>query len=199
MALQGHKALVKVAGTPITTTAEPTTTSDDKNYQITNTAKQIIAYTSTPIVYDDGVLTTEAYTVNKVDGLVTFATVDAIRGPITFDYSYVPMNQAAEAHEFSYTANAELLDKTPFLSEWLVKEQGLKSGSGSISDFDVIDNYFADSLVAGTVVVIELYPASTINPIRAFGVLATTEIAAAVAGIQDTSVSFETSEAFKIN
>lgn len=199
MALQGHKAKVSVSGTELSTTAEATSTSDNITYQITDSAKRIMSFNSEPVVKDSGVATTENYRLERVDGKIIFETADAGR-VITVDYDYFTMNDLLEANEFSVTLTNELQDITPFLSDgWLVKQYGLKSGSGTLSDFDTIDTYFFDELVLSKPVIIELYPDKTGQPIRLIGFITSDEISAAVNDPQTASIGFDSSEAIKIS
>jgi hypothetical protein len=87
-ALAGKKALVKISGTATAMTAEATTTTDDQNYQITDTAKRILPLDATIVVDDNGTPTVESYTLNRLNGTVTFARPNHGRWRIfSHDYS----------------------------------------------------------------------------------------------------------------
>ena len=71
--LTGKKALVKVSGSPLTLTNEATTDAGDHiNYQITNAAKRVMDPTAAVTVKENGVATSAPYTLNRLNGTVTF-------------------------------------------------------------------------------------------------------------------------------
>lgn len=190
MPVKGYLARVKVSGTPVTMTAEPTTnTVTNLVYQITNVAKRVIPLDEPVVVKVGGTPVTTGFTVCKLNGKVTFDT-NASR-VVTIDSKYHPMSVAAEAKEFSVTINTELLDATKFASGGYVEKQaGLQSLEGSITEFYSIDRFFEDSLVAGSTVVVELYPDGT-NPISAFVKITSSEIGASISELVEESISFE--------
>jgi len=192
MAYAGKLALVKVASTPINFTDEAMTTSDNLTFQITNTSKRIWDYETDVIVKVDVVEVTTGFKISKLDGKIIFDNVET--GTVTVTGKYVPTTTVAEAHEYSIALNADTLEVTRFQDEYKRKIPGLLDGSGSISDWDVIDTYFVDNLISGKPVVIELYPQSTLEPTRMFAILESTEMSAAVSGEQDKSVSFSSTE-----
>lgn len=190
----GKKALVKVSGDPLVLTDEATTSTDDQNYQITNADKRILPLNATITVEEDGVTTAESYTLNRLSGTVTFNSIDAARGVVTVSGQYLPLSIAAECHEWSFTINGENIDVTRFQDDWNRRKQGLKSGEGSLSRWWDTDTYFADALIAGDPVVIELYAQDDLNPDRVFAMLNSDEMSAAVDGAVDDSVSFESTD-----
>lgn len=195
MAYAGRKALVKVAGTTVTMTAEATTLLSgagitvNTQYQITATTKQIIDINSTITVLVAAVPVTTGFTIDTLQGIIIFDT-PAIR-TVTVTGKYVPTSTAAECKEWSNTINADMLDVTKFQDDWLVKQQGLKSCEGSLSRWLTIDTYFFDALIAGLPVVIEMYAQDTLNPDRVWAILNSVEMSAAVDGALEEAVSFE--------
>lgn len=192
-AYAGKKALIKVSGDPVAMTDEATTTTDDTSYQITNAAKRIIPLNASVTVEDGGVLTVESYTINRLNGTITFGSADPLRD-ITVSGQYLPMSTAAECREFSLTINGETIDITAFQSDWLTKIQGLKSAEGSLSKWWETDTYFQDALIAGNPVVLELYEQSDLEPERLWVLINSSEISAAVDGAVEVSVSFESTD-----
>lgn len=188
--LAGKSASVKISGTATTFTGEATTTTDDQIYQITSATKQVWDKATTPTVYDDGIATVETYTVNKLTGTITFATVDALRGPITVTGKYLPMTTATYAHEFSYSRGVELMEVNKFGDAYKARLAGTKFASGTLSQWDVTDEYFADALVAGDPVVIEFLAETGADPIRVWALLESNEMQAAIDNPQDNIVSF---------
>ena len=94
----GKLALVKVTGTSTAFTAEAAAnTGDNQTYRMTNTAKRVWDRTATITVKVAGIATGESYTLDRLRGRVTFATVNAARGAVTLDGSYLPLTTAARA------------------------------------------------------------------------------------------------------
>ncbi len=193
MAIKGNLARVKVSGTAVSMTAEATTNVVTNTvYQITNASKRVMPKDAVITVKVGGAPVTTGFTINRLNGKITFDSA-SVR-VVTVDGFYLPMSVAAEANEFTTTLNADLLDATRFTDEgWLVKQQGLKSAEGSITEFFEINQYFATQLTAGNVVVVELYPDGT-NPISMFALITSSEINAAVADLVTNSISFESTD-----
>ncbi len=192
MVYAGKLAKVHVAGTPIAFTDEATTTSDDLSFIISNAIKKIWDWKTDITVKVDGVTTTSGFTVYKLEGKVIFDSEET--GVVTVTGKYVPTSVAAEAHDYNISLEAENLDNTRFQDTHKRRIQGLKSASGSISQWVTIDKYFAEALIAGNPVVLELYPQASLDPTRLFAILESDEMQAAVAGEQDESVSFVSTE-----
>ena len=192
MVYAGRLAKVHVAGTPIAFTAEATTTSDNLTFQITDNAKRIWDWETAVAVKVDAVSVTTGFSINKLEGKVVFDTAET--GILTVSGKYVPTSLAAEAFEYSLSMESENLDNTRFLDEYKKRTQGLRSASGSISQWVTIDTYFIDALIAGKPVVLELYSQASLNPFRLFAILEADEMQAAVSGEQDESVSFVSTE-----
>lgn len=194
MAVAGKKALIKVGGTPTTMTDEATTeTVTGLEYQITATTKQILDRATAVVVKADDVEVTSGYTVDLLSGTVIFDS-DQGSAVITVSGKYIPVSTAAECKEYKLTINSDTIDVTKFQDDWIGKIQGLKSAEGSLSRWLTTDTYFQDALIAGLPVVIELYSQSTNTPDRLFAILSKDEMAAVVAGANEESVSFESTD-----
>jgi hypothetical protein len=193
MATQGRLAKVNITGDPIAFTDEATSTTDDQVYTIDNSVKEIWALDVDVVVKDDGVATIEEYTVNKLKGEITFATVDATRGVVTVSGSYLPRVELTEAHEYSLTINGETLDNTKFGSNFTTKQQGLKSAEGSLSEFFNTNQYLLKDLINDNTVVIEFFQdrTDTTKYYRLFAKITSDEISAPVADLVGMSISFE--------
>lgn len=188
--LAGLNTVIKISGIATTMTAEATTSTDNKSYQITDAVKQVLDIKTEPTVYDGGVETTEDYAINYLNGTVTFDTVDAGRGAITVSGKYLPMATAAYAHSMSKSESVDINDVTKFGDTHHTKIAGLKSASGTFNQFDVTDDTFVDALVAGNPVVIEIRSQANAEPDRYWALLESTEIQAAIASVQDQTVSW---------
>src|SRR5690606_29526727 len=115
----GKSANVKCTGSAIAVLGEPMTDlGDHKTYQITEVTRQILDRTAAVVVYEDGVETTEKYTLERLNGKVIFDTVDANRGSITIDCAYLPATTVAYAHEFTLQRGCDMLLLPKFGDEY---------------------------------------------------------------------------------
>ena len=149
----GKECTIKVSGTKVSVTGLATSTTDNKKYQISDTAKQVIALDSVVVVKDGGTVTTEKYTLNRLEGSVEFAMVDNDR-VITIDCSYLPMSTAASAHVATFGRGCKVSELPKFGVEYVNRIGGQKYAYGTLSQWDIEDNYFTDALLSGNVVII---------------------------------------------
>lgn len=191
MALEGRVLALKISGTPVSMTAEATTTSDDTVYQITDTDKQVIDKNSDLTVLDGGVETVESYTVNTLTGEITFGSADGGR-VITVTGYYIPLSTIAEAHDFTMNESANIIEVPKFGDVYVDKIAGQKSGSGSLIDYDVVDNIFVTELGSDMVLEWVSYVGGPVN--RAWILTSSAEMAASIGSAQDMSISFESSD-----
>jgi hypothetical protein len=189
MALRGYLAEVKIQSTPVAFTEEATSTSDNQTYTITDTGKNIWSYDSTIVVYDDGVETTEEYTVSKLTGSVTFDSVDAGR-VITVSGEYTVPTTVATAKDYTFNATADMHDNTAFQSAYRTFQPVLVTGTADLGRFYVADSTFQGMISTPEVKIIEYYPASDGDPFRFFAVMNSNSISASVDGLIEETVSF---------
>jgi hypothetical protein len=188
--LAGLETVIKISGAATTMTAEATTTSDNQSYQVSNAIKQVFDRDTPPTVNDDGSPTAEAYTVNYLNGTIAFDSVDAGRGPITVDGKYLPMTVAAYAHSMSDNETCSMLDKTPFGATRIKRKAGLLAKSGTLNQFNVTDSTYVTALLSGNPIVLEDRETSLSEPNRAWALLNSTQLAAAVSGMQDMIIAW---------
>lgn len=129
-----------------------------------------------------------AYSLNRLNGKVTYAT--AASRVIKISGDYLPMSVAAYANQMSRSDNCDMLDVTKFGDTYKKRKAGLKSASGSLTQFHTTDTTFSDALIAGVPVVIEDRTASDAEPNRYWALLESDEVAVAIEGIQTESVSW---------
>lgn len=196
MAKSGRLAKVNITGDSVPFTGEATSTSDDKLYTIVDSSKEIWGIDSVITVKEDGVATTENYTLNRLQGEVSFENVDGARGVITVDGDYLPIIEVTEAHEYSISISLETLDNTRFNSAFTTKQAGLKSAEGSLSEFWNTQQYLLKDLIQGNIVVLEFYPdrTETTNYTRIFAIITSDELSTPVADLIDMSISFESTD-----
>lgn len=193
----GKECMIKVSGTKVTATGLATTTTDNKKYQISDTAKQVIDLDSVVTVKDGGTTTVEKYTLNRLEGSVEFDTVDADR-EITIDCSYLPMTAAASAHVATFGRGCKVSELPKFGVEYMNRIGGQKYAYGTLSQWDIEDSYFTDALLAGNVVVIEVTSGSGETPHRMFALLESAELQAAIDNPQDEAVSFVSTDKYLV-
>lgn len=160
----GRKALVKVGGDAVVMANEACTDSGDHQiYQVTDTAKRVFDRTAAVTVKVGGVVTGESYTINRLTGRVTFATVDAGRAAVTVSTSYLPMSVALGAKSYNFTITRTSVDDSDF--DNVNTNGGFPNRLPGVLDIDgalglrwrSADQYFQTALLAETVVVIETY------------------------------------------
>jgi len=135
-----------------------------------------------------------AYTLNRLNGKVTYAT--AVSRVIKISGDYLPMTVAAYANQMSKSEVADMLDVTAFGNTHKKRFAGLKSASGSLTQFHTSDTTFAAALTAGVPVVIEDRTAAAAEPNRYWALLESAEVAAAVEGVITESVSWVSYDAW---
>jgi len=186
---KGKDVKVMMPGTAVTMTGESTTSSDNKNYQITSTSKRVIKSDETVLVYDGGILTIEAYTVNRLTGTITFGS--ATSRTITVTSKYLPLTEVGGGKEFKLSIKGDNPDITVFGQSYIDRVQALKDISCSIGGF-YLDTSYVTRITGDTTVVIEFYVnrASSWH-VKFWAKLATDEVSAAVDGVVEESVEFE--------
>lgn len=191
MAYAGHKCLVKVSGSPLDLLDAATSTTDDKIYQITNAANRILAPDEDVLVEVDGVATSEAYVINRLNGSVEFETADALRGAVTISGKYLALTTAAEAHEFNYAIEANNETVPKFQKAWVNRQQTTKDLTAELSAWhDVEETIFFDALMSGKTMVFEFFVNEVLD-LRAWCIPASNEIESAADGLVEESIEFE--------
>ena len=185
----GKSCVIKISGTATTMTGEATTTADNTIYQITSTVKQVLDRDTVPTVLDGVGATSEDYTVNYLTGTFTFESADAGRN-ITITGKYLPMTTAAYAHTMSDSRVCNLHEVPKFGDSYIDRIAGLKSASGTLSQWDATDETYKDALTAGDPIVIEISAISTDEPDRFWALLDSDELQAAADGMQDEVISW---------
>lgn len=188
MERSGNQCVIKISGAATSMTAEATTHTGNISYQINNTAKRVLDRDTPPTVLDGGVATTEDYSVNYLNGAVTFTT--ATPRTITITGKYLPMTTAAYAHVMSHSKVCDLLDYNRFGQTNKSRIPGLKSASGTLSQFNVADTYYATALAAGVPIVLEILSATGDLPDRYWALLESDELQAAIDGVQDEVITW---------
>lgn len=195
--IAGKRALVRVAGTPVAFTDEPCSTTDDQTYQIDDTTMRYWDRDAAITVEEDTIATAEAYTVNRLLGTITFATVDAGRGAVTVSGQYLPTSVAAGARAYSFSLSRTLLDDTDFDSAndedgFMSKLAGMLDVQGSIGRRFRVNPYFVDALLAGVPVLLEFYGDRSAAPdLVAWGLLSKEGIQSAIDGTTDTDCEWQ--------
>jgi len=209
--LAGRLVVIKVSGDPLDLSEEALTQGTTYEWQITDANKRVIDPDVDPTLeYSaDGGTTwnDQNYTsVNKLNGMFVLGdnrTDDLVRVKTTVTTAnYLPMSEAASAHNYNYDRGVDLLDVTAFRQEdpdnpgeyipstHKKRIPGQKFASGSINKWDVVDSYFRDALTDGSPVVLEFRAEDTGDPQRLWALLESAEMSAAIDSPQDEAVSF---------
>lgn len=197
MALQGHLCEVKLATTGTAMTDEATTTSDNTIYQVTDSAKRILDLNTTVLVEDGGVATTESYTLDYLNGKVTFDSADAGR-TITVTGAYLTPATVATADEYDISITGDVLENTAFNQTFRTYQAGLVTGTATLGRFHVADDLFIDPLLNSDYVIIEIYPDAS-HPIRAYGVISDTDVDSPVDELIKESVDFQLTNQIEVS
>lgn len=201
MAIAGRKAQVRVSGAPVAFTNEGTTANAARTeFRPTDPVKSVWDRSAAVTVRrstDGGTIYTAVpaaeYTVNRLTGAVVFAAAQAAGTLIQVTGSYLPLSVAGEAKEFSYTLSSTNSDASRFGDSFVRRDAALKDATGSISQWTSVDRYFENALTAGNPVVLDFYSEATdaTPDMRAWALLSSSEMSAAVDGLQETSVEWE--------
>lgn len=188
----GRLISLKVSGVATLFTGEATTSTGHLTYQITNAAKRVWDRAAAITVKDGGVVTGEAFTLNRLAGTVTFGTVNAAR-VITIDGSYLPLSTLAEAHQVDLSCSATYSDETVFgMTDTLLVQQLERDCSGTITRFKSIDTYLVAAYDAAVPIVIEYSPDGGTTPhFRAWALLNKNAFQGSPKTLIDESVAFD--------
>jgi len=189
MSIQGYKSLIKGESSQIAFTDEATTTSDNLTYKISDAGKSVWAYGVDIEVKDGGVVTTEDYVISRLDGSIAFSS--AATRDITVSGSYVVLSEVAECKEFSFDGTTDMLETTIFQNAERTYVPGLIGATLTLSRFYNVDNYFTNYLYAGATVVVEIYPDSSGEPFRVYGIVSNDSVASTVEGLLEESITLQ--------
>lgn len=193
MAYAGKNAFVTISSTAVTLTAVATTSADGLVYQIASSSAQGEPFDPTAaitVAATSATLSSTAYTLNRLNGSVIFATTAA--RTITVSGSYLPTSAVSGAHGYAYTIAASNQDVTTFQASYISRIQGLKDVSGSLEDFHSTPAMAQILTSSSQPIAITFHASSTASfDARAWGYLSGDDISASVDGVVDGSVSFE--------
>jgi hypothetical protein len=187
MALQGYLASVKAISTGVAMTNEATTATG-ASYQITNSAKRILDLNTPIIVNNGGTPTTEAYTIDYLNGRVTFGSTAS--RTITITGAYLTPATIATADTFNFSATAEAYENTAFGTQYKSFQAGLISGTATLGRFFVTDSLFIDALLDGEYKIIEYYVSSGVK-ISFYGIITSDNVDSTVSSLVREDLTFQ--------
>jgi hypothetical protein len=187
MALQGYLASVKAMAAGVAMTNEATTATG-ASYQINTTSKRILDLNTAIVVKNGGTVTTEAYTIDYLNGRVTFGSVAS--RTITITGAYLTPATIATADTFNFSATAEAYENTAFGSQYKSFEAGLISGTATLGRFFLTDDLFIDALLDGQYKILEYYVSSGVK-ISFYGILTSDSVDAAVNSLVREEMTFQ--------
>lgn len=193
MAFPGKNCLVTISGTAASLSTATWVSADNLVYQAASTSEQ-----GQPLEHDggytvsttSGALSSTAYTLNRLNGSVIFATTAARN--LTVVGNYLPTSAVASAHGFAFNLAAANADVTPFQNEWMKRIQTIKDLTGSLEDFH--NDVSLGNRLASTEdpVALTIHVDSTSSYwSRFYAWLSGDDISAAVDGVVEGSVGFE--------
>jgi len=138
--------------------------------------------------------TASTYTLNRLNAMATFTSATA--RTVLISGSYLPMSTAAYAHKMSKHEAVDILEKTKFGSTSKERLAGMKSASGTLSQFDVTDTTYSAALLAKVPIIIEDRTSTGALPNRRWALLDSDQMEAAVAGIQDETIGWVSYDAW---
>jgi len=188
MALQGYLASIKAQSSATVMTDEATTGAGNLVYTITDTAKLVIDLNTDLVVEDSGTVTTEAYTVDYLNGVITFA--DAVSRTITVTGAYVTLTSVAIANSVSLSLSADMLENTVFGDVYKTFQSGLVTGTADLGGFFAVDDIFNEAILAGTYMVLEYYADAT-HKFRFYALATSVNTDSPVAGLITESMSYQ--------
>jgi len=194
--LAGVSVVVKAGGTPLTLTDETTAAVvANKSYQIVATTKRVIDWLTAVVVEDGGATTTEEYTVNYLNGTITF-TDTASRGAITVSGKYVPMSVVAYGTDSSSNAECDVVEYPEYGVTYKRRLPLFKYASGTLVNFNVVDTFFVPILNSNLPVVLEWVADSGIEPDRYLAFLTNIADALPASGMEQRTIGWVSTDQF---
>lgn len=162
-AIAGFSAAVYAARATTTETNMATTNVAGLVYRITDHTDRLLDPTVAVVVKDDGG-TVSAGDIDRIDyfsGVVEFASGYSVTGAITIDADVITLEAVAEAREFTFSSDRDVIDKTVFGDESREYLAGLGDVSGTIGHLDAVEEVdsvtFLGALQEGDDLVIKIY------------------------------------------
>jgi hypothetical protein len=197
MALQpGYEVYLKKTAAKVSLTDEPCASVGGNTFQIVDTTKQVLDINSAFTVDDDGLPTTEGYTISYLDGKVIFDGANPGRGDITISGYYRPMVYIGQANSYSRNASAALIEVPIFRNARMQRIAGQKSCSGTLTNIDISDTYFIDAIESGELVVIEDRFGAAGRIRRTLALFDSVQFTASVSGASESPVSWQSADMF---
>ncbi|WLD92643.1 hypothetical protein [Alkalihalobacillus sp. AL-G] len=198
MATAGYRAQVNVSGSPVAFTNESTTANMTNTiYQINDPQKRVLAREAAITVEEssDGVtwqvVDPTVYTLNRLNGSVEFP--NGTTAQVRLSGEYLPMSKAAEAHEYTYTLEADNQDVPLFGSPNNRRSQGLRDVTGSLTNWYETNSIFQNAIMNNQTFVIDFYSdtAKAEPDLRVWALISSDEASAEVDGMVEEDVEFE--------
>jgi len=193
-AISGHKAAIKVTSGTVTTTTNGAAvlSTDGVTLQLTDETKRHwdIDSATQPSVFapasTSSAVSSATYSVNHVQGIVSFTTPHTTVGTYVIDTHSVTASSWANANQWAMTVTQPILNGTRFGSTWMEGIPGLRNGAVTVGGFSPVGggspNPLAwDYMDAEQRIIVELFPASASNDrYEAYGWIATDQVTAGV-------------------
>lgn len=195
MAVSTKNVRIEIGGSSIPFNDEPTVTSDNKVYKLSDNSKRLWDYTVPVTVKVDGVAVTDGFRVKFEDGIIVFDVSE--EREVTVSGKYITTSIAATARSYDYTLTAEEKDVTTFLDSHGRYIGGLKQIEGTMEDFSIEDEFFLDSLINDDAVFIRINRyENDPNPRRFWAKISEEQLTGDVTDLQTRTISFKSVGAF---
>ena len=196
----GYETVVKINGASVAFEYTSSTEQNDGVTYILNATRRSLDPSVAVSVYSTEswpAVVSEGYSVDYIQGAIVFDETNAGRGTVTVSGNSFTMSTVATASSLSVNENCDLLDITPFNSTGHRKRKaGLLHASGTITEFDVADEIFIDSILNAEFLVLEIYEVSTAYPKRYWAVFESSELQAAVEGAQSQVLAWQSTKEY---
>ena len=166
-ALTGKVARIRVTSATATSSTNNAAdlSTDGVTLPITSTGKRHWPNNTTSLVVAiGGTATTDDYSVNYVQGIVTFATAHSTSSVYTIDVESLSASYVGEGRNWTAETQTDMRDHTAFSTTtsdvtWRTMKPGLIGGTLSIDRFwgATTGPAFFDRLTAGTETIVELW------------------------------------------
>lgn len=198
MAFSGYQAQLLAAGSPVSFSEEAGSTNDYQKFVITDDQKNIFDHQAELTVEEskDGSSWTlsdsASYTVNRLEGSVTFLKPRETNISIRFSGSYLPLSKAGQSYEYTYTIEVENQEVPEFGAAYQKRAKGLTSVSGEIANWYNTNSLLGTALQESKIVVIQFKSIDAAAPdLSLWATISASEVASTADGIVEESIEFE--------
>jgi len=197
LAFSGYQAQLLAAGSPVSFSKETGLTNDNQKFVITDNQKSIFDPQAEITVEEskDGSSWTlsnpDSYTVNRLEGSVTFLNPRETNISIRFSGSYLPLSKAGQSYEYTYTIEVENQEVPEFGTVYQKRVRGLTSVSGEIANWYNTNSLLGTALQENKIVVIQFKSSDVAPDLSLWATISASEVASTADGMIEENIEFE--------